>query len=315
MGAEIFYRGDLKPMSRRKTLALFGGGLALAVYTMASISIDYWASAPEVECDQPCKDLGREVLVPGDTRGAPTYRPVCQPLKLGLELSRKTARRNSRYSTWYRASLANQSCYRLEGIEASSLIYSLDEFRQVSFGEDGFSIRAKGPDGTPVPQGGFSPSKAYHYLYHADRKGLEGFRARFRNSIADLSPGEELPSVSSEAFPVIEEIIVDVESARAKTILRPISLPKGAESPPEGFRILDSHIFHQAGGHRLQAVFRGEIYAAPPPMRRGRIPKWVLLPASQLRKFGLIPSRHSEGQESRRYRVEILSPEVEVVVE
>lgn len=271
----------------------WGGGVAALLFVYSAISVLYvrWALTKRAECAMPCRDLGFEVAIPGERKDSPhVYRPACKPLDLKLELHRPQARRNSRYALWYRLTLTNVSCYRFP-------YFSTAEFGETwegkginsGLGQNGnLVIRVWGPDGNEIPRVNFKVGNPRTYLYHTDMAAYQRLLARLDKSLnLDLGPGASVSSLPSALWPRVDARRIDWTIGEVVGIYAERPLPKDAETPPEGFTILDSFVFKTPGTYTIQAVYEKVIDAEPIYPYARRIPLAFQVPCYLLDRIGI----------------------------
>lgn len=304
---------------------LLGASGILLVWTTASFVAVRWAWVTREMCPQPCQDLGLEVLKPAQMQGmtvmkGAVHRPACSPLKLDLELHRPVTRRDTRYTLWYRARLTNQSCFAFD-VASSMLLLSPDHLRETSFNEIGFFFEVLGPDGAKVPQGGFSPSSRYDFLYRLDEEAYRKARAFVDSRIGEqgnLRPGESIETVPTVLDPHEKQVVTQVTGPHHAHRLVPVAPPPGAEQGPPGFKVLDTYIFRKKGTYRIKAVYRGEAGAIPYFNKSRQIPDWLRLPHSLLSyHLGISAFKRTayDAQSYEDYNLDVASPELPFIVE
>lgn len=306
-------------MGFNRLVALVAAGISIGTYTAASIIVSRRAWMTRDECHLPCRDLGREVLRPAASKmHEPTYRPACRPLELQLVLHRPVARRNSRYSLWYRAKIQNVSCYDLDWVDKNGFIYSLDEFGLTSFHNEGLGFRIWGPDGREVPQGNFEKSSDYAYLYGSDNAEISRRQAadKYFDS-GDLPSGASFETVASTLEPTRRVATASFDPRSGDSIhgFRPeaINPPPDAETPPPGFKVLDAFQLRQPGKYRIQATFEDDYVRASARFSR-KVPNWLAFPARKLSRAGLPIFPPVEDRESRIFSVRAESAVAEFTV-
>jgi len=271
----------------------WGGGIAalLVVYSATSVLYVRWALTKRTECEMPCRDLGFEVAIPGARKDSPhVYRPACKPLDLKLKLHRPQARRNSRYALWYRLTMTNVSCYRFPYFSTAEFGESWEGNDVISgLGQDGdLVIRAWGPDGNEIPRVNFKVESPRTYLYHTDMAAYQRLLARLDKSLnLDLGPGASVSSLPSTLWPRVDARRIDWTIGEVVGIYAERPLPKDAETPPEGFTILDSFVFKTPGTYTIQAVYEKTIDAEPIRPYAKRVSVISGLPIYLLKRMGL----------------------------
>lgn len=284
---------------RRKLLRWGLGATALLVaYSAVSVLYVRWALTKRAACSMPCRDLGLEVEAPGLMKDSPpTYRPGCKPLDLKLELHRPQARRNSRYALWYRLTMTNVSCYQLPYFGTAEFSESWEEDTVRSgLGQDGdLVIRVWGPDGDEIQRGNFKVESPRTFLYKTDSAAFQRHLARLDKETLSLKmdPGDSISSLPSMLWPSVLEGSIDWKVGEKVWSYNPRPLPKDAETPPEGFTILDSFVFERPGTYTIQAFYEAKLSAEPiRPYAKG-VPVAIGLPIYMLSWIGvdLYPDR------------------------
>lgn len=283
----------------------------LLAYVAGSVIYCRWALTKRAACSQPCQELGLQVAVPGKHKDSPSiYRPLCDPLRLDLELYRPVARLNTRYALWYRLRLTNGSCYELSRLDAEDFIASWEtsEMFNRKWGRSGLTIHIWGPDGSEVSPGRFNPTHRYLYTFYREAYHRLQHSAHLTPDWSfGLNPGESIESVPSVLDPVEEVPAVDLKTGVHGYGYSPVAAPKDAETPPTGFKILDGFVLSRPGKYRIQAAYEGDVDAQAIFPYSGREPDWVAWPMVALEKCGINLFPDPAPLISQTYRVRAAS--------
>lgn len=248
-------------------------------------------------CDQPCKELGTEVIG-NDLIGRPVYRAACQPIALTLELSPEPkVRVNTTYTFWYRITLKNTCCARI------NVLY--DSFRgEISAtgshkrGE-GVNFHVWGPDGKEIAPDfdrNFLPDEFYPVIpYHIDP--THDSRYKPGSFQVELPPGAQIvtsPAIFAPRYPegifgelrdihrrggaISRSYLAQVEADRQRYYDEEFRKhkPPRPPKPPPGFRVMWGHYrFMAPGRYKVQVVYDKVIDAHEPRPLWAALPPWA----------------------------------------
>lgn len=260
-----------------KRIAWVASLLLVLAYCGASVFVCRRAWAKRLDCGMPCP-----IPKASDALGA------CGPVRMDFEIFSPIAKRNTRYTLWYRIKLTNQSCYEVRNFELNDLMFSLDEMGSVRFPEsNALNFRVWGPDGKELKQGMFAKSSDYHSLYRASEQELGKWNKEADRAERRLAPGQSFTSIPSELAPIRRTTQIDWSTGRHGIGYERIEPPTGTEKPPKGFRILDSYSFDRPGSYKIQALYSHRVSAALPTRALEDVPWPLRLPVGMLSAFGL----------------------------
>lgn len=235
---------------------------------------------------------------------------------MDFEVFRPIAKRNTRYTLWYRIKLTNQSCHDVWGLELNDLMFSRDQVGLKSYSEnDALNFRVWGPDGAEVKQGTFDKSRDYAFLYRPSDKELEAWKAAVERTGRILPPGATFTSIPSQLAPLRQTTRIDWTTGRHGIGYEHIAPPPGAESPPPGFRILDTFSFDKPGVYRIQALYSDRVTATAFRTGLETVPWVAALPTRFLLNFGDFALPLNDAGESSEIDLQLKSEPFEFRVE
>ncbi len=213
---------------------LIGVVLAVLLIVAARFGIERFLAQPG-KCIQPCGEFGK-----------------CQPLRLELSLIHNKASARKTVMLWYKATLLNQSCFRV--------YFSADPFMESRPTSLSLAIEIFGPNNAEIkplsePRGGV-------ILYQMDHEGYRKLKETGRlsdRSVIKLYPGQTLTTIGEVLQPYrVAFVEVADESGKGTAIVRvPVPVPSGAERPPAGYRGLGPFVFPTAGSYKISARYNG----------------------------------------------------------
>lgn len=235
---------------------------------------------------------------------------------MDFEVFRPIAKRNTRYTLWYRMKLTNQSCHEIWGLELNDLMFSQEQSGSTRLTEgNALNFIVWGPDGAEVKQGTFAKSRDYEFLYRPSDRELKAWQAETERTGRLLLPGATFTSIPSQLAPLRQTTRIDWTTGRHSIGYEHIPPPPGAESPPPGFRVLDTYSFDKPGVYRIQALYSDRVTATAFRTGLENVPWLAALPTHFLLSFGVYVVPLKDAGESRYLDLQLKSDPFEFRVE
>ena len=257
----------------------------------------------DAACDQPCRDLGDEVVaqVTGQVERK-IYKAKCEPLSLKLELLEPKVRASWKTPLWYRVTMTNVSCRGLGTFRAEEFLGGSSSFPSVGydivrdtdeyggvirmeFAGDGDAWEAR--DDAQVKNTPIERIIPYKEDYEAFKRMKSEF-GMLNDSWFDLQPGQQVQTASPMLFP--HRYIVGHEHAlnsgvpAIAELARKKVFPKNPgyqKPPPGGYRNL--FLLHPRKG-RFRVVYQnGSLHTYPKPRFSHSQLQWASYPLLPLK--------------------------------
>lgn len=287
---------------------LLGVVAGYAVFAALYLPVYRWMYIADAACDQPCQDLGDEVVASvTDPIERKIHKAKCEPLSLKLELLEPKIRASWKAPLWYRVTMKNVSCRGLGTFNGRAFTDGIPSSRRSDYdivqdtsGNDGGFWKEFAGDGaqwklrdaaqiknTPIERiipyiGDLEASKRMGREFGMNEYG------RF-----DLQPGQEVQTASPKLLPRRDRTghehalyggVPAIQKA-ARKFLFPEN--PGYQTPPAG-GYLYTFLLHPRKG-RFRIVYEnGALHAYPKPRFSHEQLRWASYPLLPLRAVGFL---------------------------